>query len=228
MAVCWAVIPGADVFLTQDRNWVKFYDLAKQNAKNFNLSSRFRPPPVKEALSGLYPVPARALGSVYQGAQMESHWEDLAFPLYDALAVRLQEEGIRPDTVLVLLTDREGFSPTHKQFPDCPFWDDTVGVEGILCKYFFERTGVRPIFCRLIAATPEKLHSGEEMLTQIYRYLYAYESETTILSASTAPPVIQAAATLTVAKYFRPAKLLVSGRKWHYKTELFGELIDVP
>lgn len=228
MSICWAIIPGADVFLSRDSNWTDLCKTAEQDERDFDLCDDFYPAPTKDLQAELYPVPARALGTVYQGDRLQKHWEDLAFPLYDALAARLQEEGILPSTVLVFLTETtEAFSCSQREFTDCPFWADTIKLKEILDKYFLGKVGVRPNFCRLAATVPEKLHSGEEMMAQIYRHLSGYESETTILSASSAPPVIQATAALILAKYFRPAKLLVPGIKWYYKAQFVGELIDV-
>lgn len=133
MKTTWILTTGnSDVQLNTEKNWNHLYSKIRNQQCN---GIAFK---ATEGENKQFLVPARVLGLVYS-QNLESRYADLVFPLIDGFAGKLQQENIKPDSIILLLTKQEAiFTDREKKGKTCPYWQDTCTAQPIFEKYFQE------------------------------------------------------------------------------------------
>jgi len=154
MALIWIATTGnSDVKLLTDKG----YSTLKGNEIKRNLLgscyTKHKPESVKK---DEWTIPARVAGIVY-GDVIATHFHVLKFPLLDGFCQELQEQGQKPDRIIILLSDQEAiFLPNHENIlynrsdSDSPYWKDTCTLEPIFEHYFQGKYGIKiePVYLR--------------------------------------------------------------------------------
>lgn len=100
--------------------------------------SEFRPVEIKDK-QGQFSLKARVLGIVYSDA-IATHPIYFKFPLLDSFCLKLEEEKVNLNRIIILLTDQEAiFDTAERSKPHSPYWKDTCTLQPILEHYFKER-----------------------------------------------------------------------------------------
>jgi hypothetical protein len=106
----------------------------------------------------VWTVLARALGLAYD-TQLDSHYDDLHFPLLDNFYQTLQDQKININKVYFIVTDQSNiFSPNDLNSDKCPYWKDTVTLQTIFTKYLKEKIPHADI--KSIVLKPQEKNQG--------------------------------------------------------------------
>ncbi|MEH2390949.1 MAG: hypothetical protein V7K21_04505 [Nostoc sp.] len=100
----WIVTTGnSDIILKQDKNWGSLYSEVRYDLE----CTEFASPPLKDPSNkeAGYTVPARVLGLVY-GNKLDKYESDLKFPLLDTYCQYFLDSKIKPERIIILLTDQ--------------------------------------------------------------------------------------------------------------------------
>lgn len=125
-------IGSSDVQLKTKKNWATLF----RNVRSQLDDRGFNP---SEGIEGKFQVPARVMGVVYSKVQAEQHFEDLVFPLINNFINKIQEESIRIDQIVLVLSDQSIFTKTDRSSQNHPYWQDTCTLRSLLEKYLREQ-----------------------------------------------------------------------------------------
>ncbi len=151
MTVVWILTTGnSDVRLKSNEQWAflveKKKDLLKPCYRDFKELTRDKDNP-----SNPFPRPARVLGTVYDGDVVDTHWQNLDFPLMKGFCETLKSksENKNPDRIIILLTNQEKiFLADHKNIlydradHKSPYWKDTCTLRKHLRMQGRTKTGI--------------------------------------------------------------------------------------
>lgn len=235
MAIVWIVTIGnSDIRL--DANASKAFNTLKDDAskpeKRESLGrcrNWFRPEEDKSK-KGEFSLEARVLGIVY-GDAIATHPNYFKFPLLDGFCTRLDEEKVKPDRIIILLTDQEEiFLPNHENHLynrnglNSPYWKDTCTLEPIFEHYFKNKydVSIESVFLQ-----PETGHSGLDdwnaTLTLVQKKFANFgidENDKIIVSHQAGTPAISSAVQLTtLIRYGSEVKFLVGSELDSKSTE---------
>ncbi len=142
MALVWIVTTGnSDIRLISNEQWEflaeKKKDLLKPCYRDFKELKRDNNNP-----SNPFPRSARVLGAVYDGDILDTHWQNLGFPLMKGFCETLKIQKQIPDRIILLLTNQEEiFFADHENLlydradHQSPYWKDTCTLKPILERY---------------------------------------------------------------------------------------------
>lgn len=155
MKTTWILTTGnSDIQLKTDKKWTHLYSTIKSQCNRIPFTTT-------KGEDKRFLAPARVLGLVYS-QNLEERYSDLVFPLIDGFASKFKNEGIKPDRIILLLTNQEHlFEDRAKQGKTCPYWQDTCTAQPIFEKYFQEHEWLKG--AELVSLTLEPL-SGEKGL----------------------------------------------------------------
>ncbi|MDB9512830.1 hypothetical protein PN499_16700 [Kamptonema animale CS-326] len=231
MSIWIVTIGNSDVQLTNNNHWSSLYKLVDGEKKAIlEYCANLKKPPTEDEATELYPAPARALGLVYRTECLDEYGNDLAFPLLDTFIKEFPPESSeRPTQVIVLLTDQTHiFTEDQKEYPYCPFWQDTVELQEILKRYFKKNLGILPRFdyIKPQPGNTEKptvtpgVDNWEVMLKEVGKtlekalseLLINREEETVYVSHQAGTPAISSALQFLTISKFKTVKFLVSNQ----------------
>lgn len=142
MSRVWIVTTGnSDVQLTSIPE--KWDNLCKEKKSNLKpcLDDFRSKEGISKQKSGLYTVVARLLGVIFFD-KIDDYWNYFKFPLLDGFCKKINENSIKPDRIIVLLTDQEAiFDAYSRGDAACPYWQDTYTLQPILKHYFTQVFG---------------------------------------------------------------------------------------
>ncbi|OCQ91010.1 hypothetical protein BCD67_00290 [Oscillatoriales cyanobacterium USR001] len=232
MSIWIVTIGNSDVQLTKNNNWSSLYKLVDGEKKAIlEYCANLKKPPTEDEATELYPAPARALGLVYRTECLDEYGNDLAFPLLDTFIKEFPPESSeRPTQVIVLLTDQTHiFTEDQKEYPYCPFWQDTVELQEILRRYFDKKLNIKePRFYSIPKSVTnqhptekEGVDNWEAMLREVGQILEQALSElqidreaeeTVYVSHQAGTPAISSAVQFLTISKFKTVKFLVSNQ----------------
>lgn len=95
----------------------------------------FEPP---RKIKKYFPVYSRPMGILFPNISEPEVLEELAFPLLNNFAAWFQKKQIAPERIIYLLTDQTHIFDvnTRESDKDCPYWQDTCGLEKIIHTFF--------------------------------------------------------------------------------------------
>ncbi|MBN3944620.1 hypothetical protein [Nostoc sp. NMS9] len=133
----WIVTTGnSDVLLKKDKNWGSLYSEVRYNLE----CTEFASPTQKDTYNkeAGYTVPARVLGLVYEN-KPDYYESDLEFPLLDTYYQYFVEQSIKPERIIILLTDQSQiFNQDKLIYEKCPYWQDTCTLKPLL-EWYLQR-----------------------------------------------------------------------------------------
>lgn len=237
MAIWILTIGDSDVQLNTDYTWQDLYYKVIEEDEDSILAEceDLGNTPIEDKIKKLYPVPARALGLVYQQDILEKHWDELVFPLLDTFIREFSQNLERPNFVIILLTDQTNiFTDRQKEHVDCPFWQDTVELKTIISYYFSRYPGIEPIFLTIEpqlnshSKVIKGIDNWEEMLNLVDKTLNEAlnqnkinpQTELAYVSHQAGTPAISSALQFLTISQFKSVKFLVSNRFYSDEYEL--------
>jgi hypothetical protein len=135
MSVVWIVTTGnSDVKLLTDKDFSFLKDTSVKEDLLGSCYTKFKP--IKNDKDD-WSLPARVMGIVY-GDVISEHWHKLKFPLLDGFYQQLQKDKVKPDRVIVLLTDQSAIFE-DSNVSDSPYWKDTCTLQPIFENYFRQK-----------------------------------------------------------------------------------------
>jgi hypothetical protein len=134
MSVIWIVTTGnSDVKLSSSDNG--YASLKDKDIKRKALGSCYTKFPLNKVSKDEFTLPARVMGIIY-GDAITTHWNYFKFPLLDSFSQELEKKNVKPDRIIILLTDQEAiFDVSDRRSIDSPYWKDTCTLEPILERY---------------------------------------------------------------------------------------------
>ena len=156
MSVVWIVTTGnSDVKLLTHKDFSFLKDTSVKEGLLGSCYTKFKP--IKNDKDD-WSLPARVMGIVY-GDVISEHWHKLEFHLLDGFCAKLKEENVKPDRVIVLLTDQSAIFEDRND-RDSPYWKDTCTLEPIFRKYLSEHKDIQPVEVDFVCLSPEKDQVG--------------------------------------------------------------------
>lgn len=216
----WIITTGSsDVQLTTDKNWGGHCRGEIQN-KRFHKHT-FKPVSIRNAENKEYfQVPARPMGIVYGEYLIDSHYDELYFPILDALSKKLEKKKVSPDKIIIIFTDQsEIFDNSDKGKKQCPFWQDTCTLKPIIFKYLQNRFPNSELQDKYLKPSDHKegLDNWDKTLNLVQKAFLDIEIEkekenTTIYVSHQAgtPAISSAVQFMTLAKFGNQVQFLVS------------------
>lgn len=212
----WIITTGSsDVQLKTDKNWNHTH--RKIRNKRYN-NHNFIPERPKNADNNEpFQVPARVMGIVYGENLIDEHYDDICFPIFNALSDKLEKKKIFPDKIIIIFTDQSKiFDNPDKKYLQCPFWQDTCTLKPIIYKYFKARFPNSELEYKYLIPTSKKagldnwdstLNLVEDSLSDIK----VEEDSTIYVSHQAGTPAISSAIQfMTLAKFGNQVQFLVS------------------
>ncbi|MEA5506381.1 hypothetical protein VB735_25375 [Halotia wernerae UHCC 0503] len=209
----WILTTGnSDVILKENKNWGSLYNEVRYDLE----CTEFALPPPKDLYNkeAGFIVPARLLGLVYKN-QPNSYESDLKFPLLDTYYQYFIAEKIKPERIILLLTDQSNiFEQDQIIYEKCPYWQDTCTFKPLFEWYFKNKLGYLPDFLYL---TPKQKNKGidnwDETLSLVKEEIHQLEynpSKTVYLSHQAGTPAISSAVQFVSLGKFSKVQFLVS------------------
>jgi len=206
----WIITTGnSDVALKDDKNWSSLYDKIVDDLECQEFSS-LTPIDTSDKNAG-YTIAARILGLVY--GNQSDYYQDLKFPLLDTFRKYLQEQRIKPEKIIVLLTNQKQiFNQEQIIYENCPFWQDTCTLQPLFAKYLqdfhcpIEFHELAPTSGRGIDHWNETLGLVQETLEQIE----ISPLKTVYINHQAGTPAISSAVQFASLSRFKKVKFLVS------------------
>lgn len=136
----WILTTGSsDIQLNTEKRWDHFYTNAKSELSNFQVKPQEvdKPSTVENKSQKQYAVPSRVLAKVY-GKDLKQHYDKLIFPLLDGFTKKLQDDEIKINRVIIILTDQDKIFPpnSQKRSKRSPYWQDTCENQSFYEEYF--------------------------------------------------------------------------------------------
>jgi hypothetical protein len=229
----WILTTGnSDVRLKHDRNWNTLFTTISDNleCQEFASATPINPKDKREG----YTVPARVLGLTY--SNQSEHFNDLEFPLIETFFTKIEQDNIRLEKIIILLTDQSNlFSEEQRLNEKCAYWQDTIDLEFLLIKYFtnkFEGKYNVPIeFITLTPQSTEGLDYWDATLKLVeteFSKLQISQVKTVYVSHQAGTPAISSAVQFVSLGKFINVKFLVSNQYYDsdYNQQSEAKLID--
>lgn len=210
----WIVTTGnSDIQLKHDKNWGSLYDEVRDNLECDRFAS---PPPIDpDDKTAGYIVPARVLGLTY-GNQPDYYKSDLKFPLLDTYRDYFETNSIKPEKIIILLTDQSKiFSEEKIIYEKCPYWQDTCMLQPLFEWYFKEHFDCQPEFEYLTPKSGQGIDHWNETLLLVeetLRKLDCNPLKTVYVSHQAGTPAISSAVQFVSLGIFKEVKFLVSNQ----------------
>jgi hypothetical protein len=226
----WILTTGSsDIQLkTEDKKWNHFYTKAKSELSNFQVTPQAvdKPSTVENKSQKQYAVPSRVLARVY-GEDLKEHYGKLTFPLLDGFTKKLQDDQIKINRVIVILTDQDEIFPpnSQKRSKRSPYWQDTCENQSFYEEYFKRNDWFQDTQLSFLTLKPEqhqKESDDEEGLdnwnsvlglveTLIQENISVESDEIIYLSHQAGTPAISSALQfISLSKFNQQVKFLVS------------------
>lgn len=208
----WILTTGnSDIHLKHDKSWDTIYSLVQNDLE----CNDIEPTPINPTdKSQGFSLPARALGLAYQN--QPEYYDDLQFPLIDTFCSRIEQENIKLDEIIILLTDQATLFPEWQRLnPKCPYWQDTVTLEPLLKKYFDDRLHIVPKFRPLKPVSSEGLDHWNATLKLVdleLKSLSINSLETLYISHQAGTPAISSALQFVSLGKFSDVQFIVSNQ----------------
>jgi hypothetical protein len=141
-------------------------------------------------------VPSRVLGMAYSEGNSDA---DLVFPLLAPTVDYLDQNRIRPDQVVVLLTDQSNiFTEADRELKESPFWQDTSTLEFLLKRYFKKRlpkAAFIPLYLRPNIGKPGIDHWNETLalVDNVFNEVTVRSGKTVYISHQAGTPAVSSA-----------------------------------
>ncbi|WP_026735496.1 hypothetical protein [Fischerella sp. PCC 9605] len=228
----WIVTTGnIDVQILRDRknNWGSLYSDVRDDlvCNEFANLSKLNP----YDRDSNYTAPARVIGCVY-GHRLDDY-QDLIFPLLDTFCRYFQQKNIKPERIIVLLTDQSQiFSEEQILYASCPYWQDTCTLKPILTWYLHKNLGIKPEFETL---EPTKLKHGLDhwnetllIVKQTFQKLKDNPLKTVYLSHQAGTPAISSAVQFVSLGQFKKVEFVLSNYYYDDNYNLQSEPDIIP
>lgn len=209
----WIITTGnSDVLLKKDKNWGSLYSEVRDYLDCTEFASPTQKDPYNKEAG--YTVPARVLGRVYEN-QPDYYESDLKFPLLDTYYQYFGEQSIKPERIIILLTDQSQiFNPDKLIYEKCPYWQDTCTLKPLLEWYLQEKFDCQLEFLYLAPKNGSKgIDNWNETLyvvEEAFRKLDSNPLKPVYVSHQAGTPAISSAVQFVSLGRFQKVKFLVS------------------
>jgi len=212
----WIITTGnSDVILKHDRNWENFQ---KKIRDNLEYTQSFKLSKIKENdKQAGYNAPARVLGLTYEN-QPDFYDSDLNFPLFNTFSNYFEDNNIKLDKVIVLLTNQENiFSSDQRTTETIPYWQDTHTLKPIIEWYFSAKSmfNLKPYFLELSPTSGQGLDHWNETFSLVNNILANIEydpSRYVYVSHQAGTPAISSAVQFVSLNRFEKVKFILSNQ----------------
>ncbi len=210
----WIVTTGnSDIILKHDKNWGSLYGEIRYDLECTEFSSPLPLDPNDKSAG--YKIPARVLGLVY--SNQPNCYSDLKFPLLDTYHQYFEAEKIKPERIIILLTDQTKiFNQGQIIYEKCPYWQDTCTLKHLLERYFQDKFNYQPEFSYL-TLTPTNSDKGIDnwnetlaLVETTLRQLDYNPVKTVYISHQAGTPAISSAVQFVSLGRFQKVQFLVS------------------
>lgn len=208
----WILTTGnSDIHLKHDKNWDTLYSQVQNDFECNDIEpKRIHPTDKDQGFS----LPARALGLVYQN--QPEYYEDLEFPLINTFCNLIEQENIKLDKIIILLTDQTSLFPQWQQLnAKCPYWQDTITLKPLFTEYFNKRLHIKPEFIILEPQSNKGLDHWEATLKLVdteLEELNFNQNHTVYVSHQAGTPAISSALQFVSLGKFSKVQYLVSNQ----------------
>lgn len=227
----WIVTTGnSDVLLENDKSWGSLYSEVRYDLECTEFASPTQKDPYNKEAG--YTVSARVLGLVY-GNKSDKYESDLKFPLLDTYYEYFLENNIKPERIIILLTDQtEIFKQEQIIYEKCPYWQDTCTLKPLLESYLKEKFDCQLEFLYL---TPKNGNKGIDnwnetlyLVEEAFRKLDSNPLKTVYVSHQAGTPAISSAVQFVSLGRFQKVKFLVSNEYFdeNYEQKSKSEAIE--
>lgn len=211
----WIITTGSsDIQLKTKDNWNHTHRKIRNQKYNNHDFEPLRP--IFADQTEPFQVPARVMGIVYGEYLINEHYDDLYFPIFEALSAKLIALGTLPDKIIIIYTDQSQiFDNKDKNIKKCPYWQDTCTLEPIITKYFQTKfPQIKQLEDKILTPTKDGLDNWDATLTLVKDKLSDIEVEensTVFVSHQAGTPAISSAIQfMTLAKFGNQVQFLVS------------------
>ncbi|MEH1884063.1 hypothetical protein [Nostoc sp.] len=209
----WIVTTGnSDVILKNDKSWGSLYDEIRYDLECTEFASPLPVDP-KDKSAG-YTIPARVLGLVYE-KQPDYYKSDLNFPLLDTYYQYFEDNNIKPERIIILLTDQTKiFKQDQIIYEKCPYWQDTCTLKPLLEWYLKDKFKSQPEFLEIIPINANKgIDNWNETLSLVEEAFCKLDYNSlkpVYVSHQAGTPAISSAVQFVSLGRFQKVKFLVS------------------
>ncbi|XZF65453.1 MAG: hypothetical protein ACSI46_12555 [Gloeotrichia echinulata DVL01] len=232
----WIVTTGnSDIILEHDKNWGSLYSEVRYDLECTEFSSPL-PIDLKDKSAG-YTIPARVLGLVY--GNQPDYYSDLKFPLLDTYHQYFEAEKIKPERIIILLTDQTKiFQQDQMLYERCPYWQDTCTLKPLLERYFKkefqDKFNYQPeiVYLTLTPTNPDKgIDNWEETLYLVEATLRQLDDNSlkkVYISHQAGTPATSSALQFVSLGRFQDVKFLISNEYFdeNYQQQSKSEAIE--
>ncbi len=230
----WIVTTGnSDVILKHDKTWGSLYDEVRYEDEFYGTDFASPVPLDPRDKSAGYTVPAKVLGLVYE-KQPDYYKQDLKFPLFDTYCEYFLKENIKPEKIIILLTDQSAiFEQDQIIYEKCPYWQDTCTLRPLLEWYLQEKFDSQLEFLYLTPTNADKkgIDNWNETLYLVedkFCELDCNPLKTVYVSHQAGTPAISSAVQFVSLGKFKNVKFLVSNEYFdeNYEQRSKSEAIE--
>ncbi|MGB2924606.1 MAG: hypothetical protein WBB82_04860 [Limnothrix sp.] len=202
--ITWIISTGnSDIQILNNPAWNGMLSKYKNSNPKYKLKNP-KPslnPKFKVHGKSPYLLEARVLGTVAQNPN-DYKTLDLTFPLLDSFANKLKKESIKPDRIIIFLTDQDSnFNEKDKKEMSCPFWQDTYEAQSIFEWYFENHKWLKDATLDFQILKPESpnnfgLSDWDKtlpFLQQVFNHISSQEKEIFYVSHQAGTPAISSA-----------------------------------
>ncbi|MFN6513764.1 MAG: hypothetical protein RMY29_004575 [Nostoc sp. CreGUA01] len=226
----WILTTGnSDVILQHDRTWGSLYGEVRFDLECTEFASP-SPRDPKDKSAG-YTIPARVLGLVY-GNQPDYCKSDLKFSLLDTYCQYFEDNNIKPEKIIILLTDQTKiFEQDQILYEKCPYWQDTCTLRPLLEWYFQDKYQLEFLYLTPTNKDNKGIDNWNETLSLVeekFRELDCNQVKTVYLSHQAGTPAISSAVQFVSLGKFKNVQFLVSNEYFdeNYEQKSKSEAIE--
>lgn len=202
-------IGNSDIQLNDNTNWDNLLLNIYDQVYNCNFA------PKKLENENLWTIPARVLGLVY-GEELDTYFQDLSFPLLDAFTKTINQENIKINRIILLLSDQSNlFDEKQRYSQKSPYWKDTCTTQSIITKYLnkkFINVALESLILEPFANSKglDSWDSTLDLVSNKLRQLSISERETIYVSHQAGTPALSSALQfITLSKFGDKVKFIV-------------------
>ncbi len=229
----WILTTGnSDIHLKHDKNWGAIYNKEVRSKLECNkFANVVQINPDDKSLG--YKAPTRVLGHVYEN-QGEKYETDLEFPLLNTFRNYFEENKIKLDKVIILLTNQANvFNEQSRVYKYSPYWQDTCTLESILKWYFEKYFNLVPKFEKLEPEINKGLDRWNETLNLVANTINKIEYNVlkpVYISHQAGTPAISSAVQFLSLNKFQKVKFVLSNQYYDitYNQEAKAEEVSYP
>ncbi len=219
----WILTTGnSDVILKHDKNWGSLYGEVRYDLEFTEFASPLPLDP-KDKSAG-YTIPARVLGFVYKN-QPDYFESDLKFPLLDTYCQYFEDNNIKPEKIIILLTDQtQIFKQKQIEKEKCPYWQDTCTLKLLFKWYLQEKFNSQVEFLDIEPTNPDNkgIDNWNETLALVDKTLPKLDDNeltTVYVSHQAGTPAISSAVQFVSLGRFKNVQFLVSNKYFDENSE---------